>query len=91
MDWRDIEGRILGSVEESNGAFYLTYDFKRVGDDADGHQFFAVVAAVHHQGICEALDYGALGFSEALHGKTASGVRDVDWIADLNIITGMFK
>lgn len=38
VDGRVFEGRILGSVEESHeGGFFLTYDFKRVGDDADGH------------------------------------------------------
>lgn len=67
-----------------------TYDFKRVGDDADGHKLFAVVAAVHHEGVCEALDYRALGFSEALYGEAAGGVGDVDWVAGLDVITGIF-
>lgn len=67
-----------------------TYDFKRVRHDADGHQLFTVVAAIHHEGVCEALDYRALGFSEALYSEAAGRVGDVDWVAGLDVITGMF-
>ena len=58
-----------------------------MGDDADGHELFTVVATVHHQRICEALDDGTLGFSEALGGITACGVGDVDGGTDLDVVT----
>lgn len=64
-----------------------TYDFEGVGNDADGHELLAVVAAVHHEGVGEALDDRALSFSEALLGISTSGVGDVDWGADLDIIS----
>ena len=52
-----------------------TNDLKSVIDDPDGHQLLAVVAPVHHQGVCQALDDGALGFAEAFHGVAAGGVE----------------
>lgn len=55
-------------------------------DDADCHELFAVVPAVHHEGVGETLDDGAVGFSEALDGIAACGVRDVDGGADLDVI-----
>ena len=63
-----------------------TYDFKGVGNDADSHELLAIVAAVHHQGVCKAFDDWALGFAEALDCIAAGGVGDVDWSADLNVI-----
>merc|ERR1719487_1015733 len=36
-------------------------DLERVGDDADGHLLLAVVAAVHHEAVDEALNNGHLG------------------------------
>jgi hypothetical protein len=59
-----------------------------VGDDADGHQLLSVVAAVHHQGVGETLDDGALGLPEPLLGISAGGVRDVDGGADLDVVAG---
>lgn len=41
-------------------------DLKSVLDDAHGHQLLAVVAAVHHHGVGEALHDGALRLAEAL-------------------------
>ena len=58
-----------------------------MGDDADGHELFTVVATVHHEGVGETFDDGALGLSESLDGISASGVRDIDGCSDLNIIT----
>ena len=55
-------------------------------DDADGHELLAVVATVHHQGICEALDDRTLGFTEALDCVTAGRVGDVDGGADLDVV-----
>ena len=59
-----------------------------MSNDTDSHQLLAIVAAVHHQRVGEALDDGALGFAEALAGVAASGVRDVDGGADLDVIAG---
>lgn len=64
-----------------------TYDFKRMIHDADGHEFLAVVTPVHHQGVGEALDDGAIGFSETFDCVAACGVGDVDWGADLDVIS----
>ena len=58
-----------------------------MGNDADGHEFLAVVAAVHHEGVGEALDDRALRFSESLLGISTGGVGDVDWGADLDVVT----
>ena len=66
-----------------------TYDLKGVSDDANGHEFLAVVTAVHHQGVGKALDDWALSLSEALDGISASRVGDVDGRADLNVVTGI--
>ena len=63
------------------------YDFKSVSDDSHRHELFAVVASVHHQGVCQALDDRALGFAKAFHGVAAGGVGDVDWVADLDVIS----
>ena len=58
-----------------------------MSDDTNGHEFLAVVTTVHHQRICETLDDGALGFSEALNGIPPRRVRDVYWGSDLDVIT----
>ena len=57
-----------------------------MSNDADSHELLAVVAAVHHEGICETLDDGAVGLPEALDGIAAGGVRDVDGGADLDVV-----
>lgn len=61
-----------------------------MGNDADGHEFLAVIAAVHHQGVGQSLDDGALGFAEPLHGVSSRRVGNVDGRADLNVITIKF-
>ena len=66
----------------------ITYDFERVGNNADSHKLFTVVATVHHQRVGEALDDGALCFPEALDSIATGGVRDVDGSADLDVVTG---
>ena len=63
-----------------------TYDLEGVGDDADGHELLAIVAAIHHQRVCEALDNGALCLAEPLDSISAGRVRDVDWLSDLNVV-----
>ena len=50
-----------------------------MSDNSDCHELLAVVSAVHHEGVCETLNDGALSFSEALDGIATGGVGDVDW------------
>ena len=50
-------------------------DLEAVFNDPDGHQFLAVVAAVHHQRVDQPLDNGALSLAESLGGVTARTVR----------------
>ena len=57
-----------------------------MSNDADSHKLLAVVPSIHHEGICKALNDGAIGLAEALDGIAACGVRDVDWGADLDVI-----
>ena len=63
------------------------HNFKSVGNDADGHKLLAVVAAVHHEGIGETLNDGAVGLAKAFDGIAAGRVRDVDGGADLDVVT----
>lgn len=64
-----------------------TYNLKGVSDNADSHELLAVVAAVHHEGVGETLNDGALSLAEALSGITASGVREVDGRTNLDVVT----
>lgn len=57
-----------------------------MGDDADGHDLLSVVAAVHHEGVGETLNDGALGLAESLGGVTASRVGEVDGLTDLDVV-----
>jgi hypothetical protein len=57
-----------------------------VGDDADGHDLLSVVAAVHHEGVGETLNDGALGLAESLLGVTTSRVGEVDGLTDLDVV-----
>lgn len=50
-----------------------------MGDYANSHELFTIVATVHHQGVCEAFDDGALCFTESFNSISAGGVGDVDW------------
>lgn len=64
----------------------MTYDLEGVGNDADSHELLSVVAAVHHEGVGQALDDGALSLAETLGSIAASGVRKVDRGADLDVV-----
>jgi hypothetical protein len=66
----------------------VTYDLESVSDNSDSHELLSVVAAVHHQGVGETLNDGALGLAESLLGISTGGVGDVDGSADLNVVTG---
>ena len=63
------------------------HNFESVSNYADSHELLAVVAAIHHEGVGETFDDGAVGLTEALDGITAGGVRDVDGGADLDVVT----
>ena len=65
----DLQGVLVGEEVD---------DLEGVGDDADSHELLAVVAAVHHQGACEALDDGALGLPEPLLLVASGGVGHKD-------------
>lgn len=64
----------------------ITHDLEGVGDDADGHDLLSVVAAVHHEGVGETLNDGALGLAESLLGVTTSRVGEVDGLTDLDVV-----
>lgn len=64
----------------------IPYNFKGVSNDSDSHKLFAVVAAIHHQGIRQSFDDGALCFPKSFDSVPAGGVRDVDGGADLNVV-----
>ena len=67
-----------------------TYNLESVGDNADGHQLLAVVAAVHHEGVGQSLNNRAVGLAEPLDGISASGVGDVDWVSQRNVVAVRF-
>lgn len=64
-------------------------DLEGVLDDADSHKLLAVVAAVHHQRVGEALDDGAGSLPEAPDLVAAGGVRHVHLLAlaDRDVVT----
>lgn len=57
-----------------------------MGNNADSHELLAAVATVHHEGVGQALDDGALRLAEALGGIAASSVRKVDGVTDLDVV-----
>lgn len=63
-----------------------TYDLESVSDNTDSHELLSVVATIHHEGVGEALDDGALGLAESLLRIAASRVGEVDGLADLDIV-----
>lgn len=64
-----------------------TYDLESVVDDADGHELLAVVAAVHHEGVGQPLDDGAVGLAETLDSVATGGVGDIDGVAEGDVVT----
>jgi len=57
-----------------------------VGDDAHSHELLSVIAAVHHERVCQSLDDRALRLAESLDGIAAGRVGDVDRRADLDVV-----
>jgi len=49
-------------------------DLKSVLQDANSHQLLSVVTSVHHEGVCDTLNNGALSLTEALSSITSSTV-----------------
>ena len=62
------------------------YNLKGVRNNADCHEFLAVVTAVHHERICQSFYDWALCFAEAFCGVSAGGVWDVGWSADVDVV-----
>lgn len=67
------------------------HDLEGMGDDADGHHLLAVVAAVHHEGVGETLNDGAVGLAETLGGIATGRVREVDGSPDLDVVAEAHK
>jgi len=61
-------------------------DLESVLDDTDSHELLSVVAAVHHQGVGETLNNGALGLAETLGGEATGSVGQVDGGLDLDVV-----
>ena len=63
----------VSNVGETSGSgrIALAYDFEGVSNDADSHELLAVVAAIHHERVGEALNDWALCLAESLDGITA--------------------
>ena len=66
------------------------YDLEGVGNDPDSHELLAVVAAVHHERVGKTLNDGAVGLPEALRRILAGGVRDIDGVAEGDVVAGLF-
>jgi len=73
----DLDGVLVGQKVD---------DFESVGDDADGEELLAVVAALHHHRVNQTFDNGHLGLLEPPLGITASGMGDPDGVANLNVV-----
>lgn len=52
-------------------------DLEGVLDDANSHQFLAVVASVHHERVGETFNDGTLSLAETLDGETTSRVWQI--------------
>lgn len=71
----------------SRGMSVVTYDLESVVDDADSHELLAVVAAVHHQGVGQALDDRAVSLAETLDRVATGRVGDIDGVAEGDVVT----
>ena len=52
-------------------------DFHGVLDNPDSHELLAIVSTVHHEGVGEPLNNGALCLPETLHRVPTSSVRNI--------------
>ncbi len=55
-------------------------------NNPDSHELLAVVAAVHHERVGQALDDRAVGLPEPLDSIFAGRVRNVDRCSDLDVV-----
>ena len=60
-------------------------------NNANSHQLLSVVAAVHHEGVGQPLNDGAVGLAESLGGISTSRVGEVDGGTNLDVITTVKK
>merc|ERR1719242_646215 len=90
-------GRILTRTRVNDGvdqnlngvlASHQVDDFEAVLDDADGQELLAVVAAVHHERVDQALNDGALGLAEPLGGIPSGAVWQVPLVSGDVILEG---
>ena len=65
---KDLEGVLVGEEVD---------DLEGVLDDTDGHHLLSVVPPVHHEGVGQTLNEGALGLPEALDVVPTSGMGKV--------------
>ena len=63
-------------------------DLEAMLDDPDCQELLAVVAAVHHEGVDESLDDGALGLAEPLGGEPEGRDRINGGLCFCHIETG---
>ena len=93
----DLDGVLVGHDVDLNTALSdsallfnllrsVTYDFESMCHNSDCHQLLAIVTSIHHEGVCESFDYGALRLSEALRGIATGGVGDVHGVSDVDVI-----
>merc|ERR1719154_382971 len=64
----DLEGVLSGQQVD---------DLEAVLDDPDSHELLAVVPAVHHEGVHQTLNNGALSLAETLGSISSGGVGEV--------------
>lgn len=57
-----------------------------MGDDSDGKEFFAVVAAFHHETVYETFNNGHLSLLELFFGITACSVGHIYGMSDLDVV-----
>lgn len=74
----DLKGVLVGEeIDDVEGVF----------DNSDGQELLTVVSSVHHEGVGQSLDDGALCFAESLRGVSASSMGEIDGVAQLDVVT----
>jgi hypothetical protein len=73
----DLNGVLIGEEVD---------DVKGVLDNTDCHQLFTIVAAVHHERVCESFDDRALGFAETFRGIAACRVGEINGCPNLDVV-----
>ena len=73
----DLKGVLVGEEVD---------DVESMFDDSDGQELLTVVSSVHHEGVGQSLDDGALGFAESLGGVSAGSVWEIDCMTKLDVV-----